>query len=115
MKGEQARLEPNVELALCRIAQEALNNVHRHAHASQAQVMLVFDSDTVTLTITDDGEGFDPQQSLAGYATAGHFGLMGAYERTEQLGGEFNLTSNLDQGTILCIVVPRQPKLPPSE
>jgi signal transduction histidine kinase len=53
-------LEPEVKVALYRIAQEALNNVANHAGATQAKVRLRCEPGQVNLGIQDDGTGFDP-------------------------------------------------------
>jgi len=57
VEGAQARLSSTHELALYRIAQEALNNIRRHAGASQALLNLSFARENTTLTVRDDGRG----------------------------------------------------------
>jgi signal transduction histidine kinase len=61
VQGEP-RLAPTVELALLRIAQEALHNALRHAPGARIQVALEQDAGEVRLTVADDGPGFDPTQ-----------------------------------------------------
>lgn len=85
--GKEHRLPPAVELALYRIAQEGLNNVARHAQAKTAAVGLEFTGAQVCLTVCDDGLGFVLPESPAEMAPAGHFGLLGAQERAEAIGG----------------------------
>src|SRR4030066_1254765 len=58
-QGTEKRLNPNVELALYRIAQEALNNVSRHAQASQAYLKISFTPQDVILQVSDNGKGFE--------------------------------------------------------
>jgi signal transduction histidine kinase len=74
--GGEQRLSQDVELALYRIAQEALSNVVHHARASRVDLRLDFALETLALTVTDDGYGFDVPDTLAEMAMAGHFGLL---------------------------------------
>jgi len=67
-RGTEKRLNPNVELALYLMAQEALNNVARHAQASQACLSMSFTPQAVTLQVTDDGKGFEVPKSPAEFA-----------------------------------------------
>ncbi|MCS7051645.1 MAG: histidine kinase, partial [Thermomicrobium sp.] len=57
VRGQRQRLAPETELALYRIAQEALTNVAKHADAGQARMQLTFAERAVTLEIEDDGRG----------------------------------------------------------
>src|SRR5690606_21382173 len=97
--GEPRRLSPEVELALYRIAQEALNNVVRHAAARNARVTLACQAGAVRLTVSDDGRGFVVPESPAGLAPQAHFGLLGIHERAELIGARLRLASVPGQGT----------------
>lgn len=105
-EGRIRRLQPEVELALFRIAQEAVNNVVRHAAASSAVVRLAFEPRTVILTVRDDGRGFVVPESPAEMAPQGHFGLLGMHERAELIGAAFNLRSEPGAGTHVTVEVP---------
>src|SRR5678815_267138 len=63
--GFAERLSPEVEMALFRIAQAALNNVARHAAAKRVEVALERAGSRVAFRIRDDGRGFDPAAALA--------------------------------------------------
>lgn len=104
--GAVRRLVPEVELALYRIAQEALSNVARHAGADTAIVTLTFSTERVTLSVRDDGQGFPAPESPAELAPHGHFGLLGIHERAELIGAHLTLNSQLGVGTHLQVVVP---------
>ncbi len=104
--GSDRRLRPEVELALYRIAQEALNNVARHAHAATVEVALDFGSGTIALTISDDGCGFDVPESPAEMAPVGHYGLLGLHERAELVGARLDIQSRPDQGTLVSVNLP---------
>jgi len=103
--GVEERLSPKTELALYRIAQEGLSNIQRHAAASQASLSIAYDSDQIQLTITDDGCGFDTPESPAEFATNGHFGLLGIYERTELIGARFEIDADKGEGSHLKITL----------
>lgn len=105
-EGRIRRLQPEVELALFRIAQEAVNNVVRHAAASSAVVRLAFEPRTVILTVRDDGRGFVVPESPAEMAPQGHFGLLGMHERAELIGAALNLRSEPGAGTHVTVEVP---------
>jgi signal transduction histidine kinase len=101
--GADRRLRPEVELALYRIAQEALSNVARHAQASLVEVGLVFNQETISLTVSDDGGGFSVPKSPAEMAPTGHFGLLGMQERAELVGARLMINSALGQGTHVIV------------
>ena len=103
--GPDRRLRPEVELALYRIAQEALNNVTRHAQASHAEVILEFALETVTLKVIDDGCGFDVPESPSEMAPVGHFGLLGMQERAELIGAHLSIKSAPERGTSVEITL----------
>lgn len=104
-QGTEKRLNPNVELALYRMAQEALNNVARHAQASQADLKISFTSQDVTLLVSDNGSGFDVPNSPAEFAPSGHFGLLGLHERAELIGADLEIRSSSGQGTCLTVTL----------
>ena len=67
MTGNVVALHPEIEVALLRIAQEALANVARHAGATRAGLTLSFMGDVVTLDVRDDGVGFTvPEADASG-------------------------------------------------
>jgi signal transduction histidine kinase len=104
--GSDRRLRAEVELALYRMAQEALSNVARHAHAASAEVAFDFGADTITLAISDDGCGFDVPESPAEMAPEGHYGLLGLHERAELIDGRLTIQSKPDQGTLVTVSLP---------
>ncbi|HWQ83987.1 MAG TPA: ATP-binding protein [Anaerolineales bacterium] len=103
LSGAERRLDESVELALYRIAQEALNNVVWHAQAKSAAVELEFEAEAVRLSITDDGTGFQAPRSPAELAAQGHFGLLGISERADLIGAQLDLQSTPGQGTRIQI------------
>jgi len=104
--GEKRRLPRETELALFRIAQEALNNVRRHSTASAAMVTLKFSQENVTLTIRDNGNGFEVPDALDGFVREGKFGLLGISERVHLLRGTYRVESAPDKGTTVKVEIP---------
>lgn len=100
-----ALLSFDAEIALFRVAQEALMNVHRHARANQVKLGLSGDDAFVTLSVADDGVGMN-YSSLEQALQDGGVGLSGMRARVMQLGGTFRLFSG-DQGLRIEASVPR--------
>jgi signal transduction histidine kinase len=105
-QGDERRLPPEVELALYRMAQEALSNVTRHAQASQASVELRFERQGVALEVSDNGQGFEVPRSPAEFAPSGHFGLLGLHERAELIGARLEVRSAPGKGAHILINMP---------
>jgi signal transduction histidine kinase len=103
--GKERRLSREVELALYRIAQEALNNVLHHAKAGRATLAIRFGKD-VSLEVTDDGVGFEVPKSPTDFAPSGHFGLLGIRERADLIGAKLEIQSVAGQGTRLSVRLP---------
>jgi signal transduction histidine kinase len=102
--GGVIALHPEIEVALLRIAQEALANVARHAGATRAGLTLSFIGDVVTLDVRDDGIGFnvsDPDVE----GTSG-FGLSGMRQRVARVAGSLAIESEPGGGTALSARVP---------
>ncbi|WP_050375069.1 sensor histidine kinase [Streptomyces acidiscabies] len=91
-----------LEVAVYRIASEALNNVVRHSHADRARALVTVTDGEVGLRITDNGDGFPTHQDSAGV------GLRSMAERSEELGGAFALTSD-GAGTVVRAAFPAEP------
>jgi signal transduction histidine kinase len=102
-QGNEKRLAAPVELALYRMAQEALSNVSRHAQASQASLSIRYQSETLELEISDNGVGFQTPTTPADFAPSGHFGLLGMYERADLIRAKLVIISSPGKGTQLKI------------
>jgi signal transduction histidine kinase len=100
------RLPPAIELALFRVLQESLGNIHRHAKSARAEVGLKLSPRKVVLTIRDFGTGV-PQDILQRFKSDGTsgVGLAGMRERVRELGGEFDIDSGAS-GTIVRVSLP---------
>ncbi len=91
MPSQLRRLPSPVEVALFRVLQESLTNIHRHSNSSQASVRLQLNGSEARLQVQDRGKGFDLEGNHA--VTAG-VGISGMRERVRELGGEFRLASD---------------------
>jgi PAS domain S-box-containing protein len=100
------RLPRDSELALFRVLQEALTNVHRHSESPVANVRLLLDGASAVLEIQDSGKGI-PSRVLgeSGDLPLTGVGLRGMNERMRQLGGRLDISSG-SNGTTLTAVVP---------
>lgn len=105
-------LDPDVELALFRIVQEALDNVARHAGARRVEVEIDGDGGRVRATVTDDGDGFDVEAALASEDCPGLFEMA---ERAESVGGRFEVGPASGGGTRVEIVSPKRTPPGPTE
>ena len=94
------RLAPEVETALYRIAQEALNNVAKHSRARRVEVILERRADCVLLILEDDGVGFEPANSAAGRHG---FGLVGMQERAALVGASLEIESTPGHGATILV------------
>lgn len=92
------------ELALLRIAHEALHNAIRHAHAEHVRVRLAAETGRMILEISDDGVGFEPG---ARDLRSRHLGLTSMEERAAELGGRLRIRSAPGAGTSVRIELAR--------
>jgi two-component system sensor histidine kinase DegS len=102
--AEGARLPPEIELALFRIAQEAVSNARRHGAASHVRVELDADATVIALRIADDGRGM-PGGTVQTAFGLGE-GLPGMRERAQLLGGDVTIDSTPGTGTRVSVSLP---------
>ncbi|KON66949.1 sensor histidine kinase [Peribacillus butanolivorans] len=99
--GQVKRLPSDMEVALFRLVQEAVQNSLKHAEPKQVQVKLSISKEMVTVVVKDDGKGFD-----SSIQKEGSFGLVGMRERVELLEGEMTIDSQPGSGTLVFIQIP---------
>ncbi len=89
------RLDPDHEIAMFRVVQEALTNVHRHSGASKAKVSVIRENGRVSLEVEDNGRGITPQRRGETMILPVDFGvgISGMRERVAQLGGTLEVRS----------------------
>lgn len=95
----ETQLESGIEDHLFRIVQEAISNAMRHAKATQLEVFLEQTHGLLTLKISDNGVGFIVEEGL----NKGNYGLRNMSERVKSMGGQFQIKTALNQGTVIEI------------
>jgi PAS domain S-box-containing protein len=100
---EKHPLPADIEVALYRVVQEALNNIVKHADATNVHVFLERRADYVSLIVEDDGKGFDADEVLSHEKGVGLFGMR---ERATHVGGTFEVESHRGRGTTLVAQIP---------
>jgi two-component system sensor histidine kinase UhpB len=99
--GDFSDLDPDVQLVVYRVAQEAITNAARHGDADRIGVTLRRSEDGVALEVSDDGRGFAFEQSERG------LGIGGMRERALLIGAELTIESRPGQGTTVRLEVRR--------
>ncbi len=100
--GNERRLEPYLEVMIFRAMQELLGNAARHSQGSLVKVALDMGEERIRVSVDDNGRGFDPdvlEQSPS-------LGLKLIRERTEMLGGSFEMDSAVGKGARISLAVP---------
>ncbi len=96
---EQAQLPAEVQIALYRIGQEAMNNIVKHSGANTASVRLGIQAKSATLLIEDDGCGF-VVEDRAGT----HLGLRIMQERADEIEAQLQIESQVGTGTTILVI-----------
>ncbi|HSO99224.1 MAG TPA: GAF domain-containing protein, partial [Solirubrobacteraceae bacterium] len=100
-QGRRSDRHPiELETAMYRIVQEALNNAHKHGQAQRARVQIEEGDHSVRVTVRDDGRGFDAEVKTNG------FGLLGIHERAQLVGGTVEIQSSPGEGTTVTATLP---------
>lgn len=98
--------EPEVQVALYRVFQEALTNVARHAAATRVEATLAVEGAELVLVVLDDGRGFDLEGAGKAGDHRGGAGLAGMRERVVGAGGRFAMSSTPGHGVRLEVRLP---------
>lgn len=106
--GTPRRLEPEEELVLFRIVQEAMGNTRRHSAASRVEVHMEFEPDYVRVIVSDDGCGFTVPKRIDAYVSEEKLGLVGMKERARMLGGTLDIRSEPGLGTRVTVQIPSE-------
>jgi signal transduction histidine kinase len=108
VSGKGGKLPAELEVAIYRIVQEALQNVRKHAGASRVSVSVVFTEHNIEIQIRDDGRGFAVPETLSELTRDGSYGVMGIEERVRLFEGDFQIVSQPGQGTRVSVILPRE-------
>ena len=105
--GDLEQLGFDTELAVFRIVQESLSNIHRHSHSSTAHIRLVRQDAALALEISDQGRGIPPGKDVAGV------GIAAMRERVRLLRGRLDIKTG-SSGTAILICLPLSDEQAPS-
>jgi|SRR5271155_2153226 len=102
------RLSDEMEIAIFRMVQECLTNIHRHSGATSAKIRVHEEDHRVLVQVKDQGKGIPPEKQL-GLNSTGRTGVgfRGMRERLRQLGGTLEIRSD-DAGTAVSATLPLQ-------
>jgi signal transduction histidine kinase len=104
MTPDFGRLPAGMEIALFRVVQECLTNIHRHSGSATADIRLTRTPETVQVEIIDTGKGIVPERLHGGRVVPG-VGLMGIHERLRHYRGGLEITPS-DNGTTVTAIIP---------
>lgn len=109
VSGDLGRLRADMELAVFRIVQESLTNIHRHAESKTASIRVAREGAVVCIEVKDQGKGLSPEK-LAEVQTGGSgVGLAGIRERVRQFHGKVKIESDSSGTTVSArIPIPRE-------
>jgi PAS domain S-box-containing protein len=102
---EFGRLPTDMELAIFRLVQECLTNVHRHSNSKTASIRMARESSQITLDIQDKGKGISPERLAEIRSGRSGVGIRGMQERLRQFEGTINIESG-NFGTRILVTIP---------
>lgn len=100
------RLDPELELTIYRVVQEALTNAVRHGQATRVGVLVQRTPRAVLVSVQDNGRGFDARDWQQRCLAGNHLGLLGIEERVNLLAGELCVESAPGKGTVVYAEIP---------
>jgi signal transduction histidine kinase/ligand-binding sensor domain-containing protein len=101
--GEAFLLGPRTSHSLAMMVREAIFNAILHAHPQSIKVELHFLPNMLEIVVADDGQGFSPDAPQP----EDHFGIQGMRERIAGFGGQLQIRSARETGTVVRILLPR--------
>lgn len=101
VQGDNQSLQPEKELMIYRIAQEATHNILKHAKASIINILLIFEPDSFKMRISDNGIGFSKDKL---YDMNG-LGLLNMFQRAKFLGGDLDIQSEAQKGSTITLTI----------
>jgi signal transduction histidine kinase len=104
MPQQFQRLSPEMEIAIFRMVQECLTNIHRHSGSPSCSIKIVRDADRLRIEVKDSGRGIPKSKQLT-LVSSGGVGLRGMQERIRQLGGTLEIKSS-PNGTVIAATLP---------
>lgn len=101
--GKESRFSQPLEVALFRLIQELINNVIKHAGATEVSVCIEIKDKSVKVIVEDNGKGFVEEEI---FNDVDHYGLIGLRERVKLFEGEHEISSIINQGTVVTFEMP---------
>ncbi|MBU1169237.1 MAG: PAS domain S-box protein [Proteobacteria bacterium] len=98
--------DPDTEINIYRLVQEALNNVKKHAEASHVVVKFVASVPDIIIRIQDNGKGFDVNERLAAAMNEKRMGLHSMTERVNFMNGKIKINAQPNEGTTIIVNIP---------
>jgi signal transduction histidine kinase len=96
---QDIRLGANIRREVFLIFKESINNLVRHSGCSEATIKFQIADGRLALEVRDNGKGFDPSEDGEGH------GLMSMRARAKDIGGKFEIISNVNSGTTVSLEV----------
>lgn len=107
ISGTITRMEPQRELIIFRIVQEALTNIIKHAEAKAITVTAAYNTGTLELQVQDDGKGTTVMQDINGGENSNKsLGLRNMHNRAKMVGATFSMESVPGNGTVIKLSIP---------
>jgi PAS domain S-box-containing protein len=99
------RHSPDLELAIFRLIQECLTNIHRHSGSKTAEIRLSVGDDVISVEVQDHGKGIPPEKLADIHSESSGVGIRGMRERIRRFNGEVQIDSNAS-GTRIIVSIP---------
>lgn len=103
-----------MELAIFRVVQECLTNIHRHAESKTAFIRIARENGSVFIEVRDEGKGISPERLAEIQARGSGVGIAGIRERLRQFEGELNIVPT-SSGTRVIARIPLPKEIAPKE
>jgi signal transduction histidine kinase len=107
------RLSDAMEIAIFRLVQECLTNIHRHSGSNQAKIAIRDQDNNIVVEIKDAGKGISLEKQLDLSSGRAGVGFRGMRERLRRFGGDLNIQSD-DCGTLVKAMIPLQSNAVPT-
>lgn len=107
--GKLTNLTDSQQIALLSLIRESLSNIRKHSSATHVAIVIAADEQGVRAEVRDNGDGFDPEETLVRAAQAGRMGLVGMHERVRMLGGRTQIDSRPGGPTVISATLPPWP------
>lgn len=104
--SREERFQEEVEIVAYRFLQEGISNAVKHSGSNKLKILIEVGETRIELTVRDSGKGFDTSEIDDWSLTGAHFGIVGMKERIESLGGDLQISSEIQRGTILKASIP---------